>query len=328
MSISAKELAQKLNISAATVSMVLNNKPGISDKTRKTVISAAKEYGFDFSRLEQKTSTTCTIQLVVYKKNDVVVTDTPFFAQLIEGIENGCRSENVSLKITYFYEGQTELNTDCDGILLLGTEMTKDDFELFNNLDIPVVVMDTYFNDLDYDFITINNERGINLAVNHLIQNDFTEIGYLHSSYDIVNFNERKREYINSLNSNNLKLNEQYIHLLSPTVDGAYNDMKNLIKQNCKIAKAYVADNDLIAIGAMKAFKELGLNIPQDVSVIGFDNMPICEIFEPPLTTIDVPKKDFGLIAVRRLLYRMNDKNCSAVKISLSPKLLIRSSVK
>lgn len=102
MSITAKELAQRLHLSAATVSMVLNRKPGISDETRDLVLSEAKRCGYDFSKI--KTPPPGTVYLVVYKKHGEVVGDTPFFFQVIEGIETTCRDAGYRLQLFYFNE--------------------------------------------------------------------------------------------------------------------------------------------------------------------------------------------------------------------------------
>lgn len=334
MSISAKELAEKLNVSAATVSMVLNNKPGISNDTRERVLSAANEYGFDFSKLGAKTGTAGSIQLVIYKKHGLVVADTPFFAQVIESIEQECRHEDMSLQITYFYstgdpDEQMEVikRSNCDGILLLGTEMQLEDLEHFVSLNSQLVVLDTYFDELDLDFVTINNFRGMVMAADYLFSKGFSEIGYLRSSYDIVNFSERADGYCRSLKKHGAEYKTELIHRLTPSAEGAYKDMKKLLETGCPVASAYVADNDLIAAGAIKAFKEHGLNIPEDVSVIGFDNMPVCNLLEPPLTTVDVPKKAFGSLGFKQLTNKIQRNSNGYLRTMLSPAMRIRKSV-
>lgn len=332
MSISAKELAKKLNISAATVSMVFNDKPGISEKTREQVLSAARKYGFDLSKFEAKTTASGSIQLVIYKKYGVVVTDTPFFSQLLEGAEQCCKNMNFSLQITYFYENQDceeqiekIKKSDCDGILLLGTEMLPEDFKLFDGLNIPIVVLDTYFDGLSCDFVTINNTVGTYNATEYLVSQGFSDIGYLRSSYEISNFTERFDGYCKAMRKHGFEIKSEYIHTVNPTIDGAYGDMKNMLP--IKPAKAYIADNDLIAAGAVRAFKEYGLKIPEDVSVIGFDNMPFCDILEPQLSTVDVQKHEFGGLAIKQLISRMENKNNSHLRIQILPKLCERKSV-
>lgn len=335
MAISAKELAKKLNISPATVSMVLNNKYGISDATRERVLNAAREYGFDFSKLDSKSSNTGIIQLVIYKKDGMVVSDTPFFSQLIEGINHGCTEQNFVLQITYFYENisvdeQIENidKSDCSGILLLGTEMTLEDFDCFSSVNKPITILDTYFNELNYDFVKINNVRGMYSAVEYLISKGFKNIGYLRSSYEISNFAERFDGYCKAMNKHAIPIKAEYIHKLTPTADGAYSDMKKITELDTEFADAYVADNDLIASGSIRAFKEAGIKIPEDISVIGFDNMPLCDILEPPLSTIDVPKQKLGITAVYQLVKRIKNHDDIFTTTEISPTLYTRKSVK
>ena len=335
MAISAKELAKKLNISPATVSMVLNNKYGISDATRERVLNAAREYGFDFSKLDSKSSNTGIIQLVIYKKDGMVVSDTPFFSQLIEGINHGCTEQNFVLQITYFYENMSvdeqveNINkSDCSGILLLGTEMTLEDFDCFSSVNKPIIILDTYFNELNYDFVKINNVRGMYSAVEYLISKGFRNIGYLRSSYEISNFTERFDGYCKAMNKHAIPIKAEYIHKLTPTADGAYSDMKKITELDTEFADAYVADNDLIASGSIRAFKEAGIKIPEDISVIGFDNMPLCDILEPPLSTIDVPKQKLGITAVYQLVKRIKNHDDIFTTTEISPTLYTRKSVK
>lgn len=335
MAISAKELAKKLNISPATVSMVLNNKYGISDATRERVLNAAREYGFDFSKLDSKSSNTGIIQLVIYKKDGMVVSDTPFFSQLIEGINHGCTEQNFVLQITYFYENisvdeqiENINKSDCSGILLLGTEMTLEDFDCFSSVNKPITILDTYFNELNYDFVKINNVRGMYSAVEYLISKGFKNIGYLRSSYEISNFAERFDGYCKAMNKHAIPIKAEYIHKLTPTADGAYSDMKKITELDTEFADAYVADNDLIASGSIRAFKEAGIKIPEDISVIGFDNMPLCDILEPPLSTIDVPKQKLGITAVYQLVKRIKNHDDIFTTTEISPTLYTRKSVK
>lgn len=334
MSISAKELAQKLNISAATVSMVLNKKPGISEKTRSLVLTAAKEYGYDFSKLGEPENQKGTIQFVIYKKHGTIVSDTPFFSQLTEGIDIGCKAAGYELQISYFYENQdTEdqirmlSEKNFQGLLLLGTEMEVDYFEPFSRLKTPMVILDTYFEELNCDSVLINNVQGAYLATNYLLDNGFTEVGYLHSSYSIGNFEERADGYYKSLRHHKLPTSHPYVHKLTPSMEGAYMDMLEQLREKPPIAPAYFADNDLIAAGAMRALKECGYRIPEDVSVVGFDGMPFCEFLEPPLTTMDVPKKRVGKIAVERLVGKIENSADAVVKIEVSVKLHERMSV-
>ncbi len=335
MIISAKELAQRLNISAATVSMVLNNKPGISEKTRQMVLEAAREFGYQPSRKQEEAPSKGTIQFVIYKKHGAIVTDTPFFSQVTEGIDAGCKEAGYELQIFYFYETEdpeAQLSAlrekNCQGILLLGTEMTTDFFPQFMKLNLPIVVLDTYFEELNCDSVLINNVQGAYLATNYLISNGLTKTGYLRSSCPIGNFQERADGYYKALRHHDLSTSHPYVHRLTPSMEGAYLDMKRILEKGAETADAYFADNDLIAAGAMRAFREKGFRIPEDISIIGFDDMPICDFLEPGLTTMNVPKQRLGRLAVERLVAKLSRNSETPVKIEVSPQLRIRRSVK
>lgn len=331
MAISAKELAQILHISPATVSMALNHKPGISEKTRNRVLEAAQQYGYE---LPKKTEAG-TIAFVIYKKHGTVVTDTPFFSQLTEGIVAGCRLAGHGLQITYFYESEdTEqqlrslLESKYKGLLILGTEMMPEYFEPFSRLSLPMVVLDTYFEDLHCDTVLINNVQGAYRATNYMIQRGFSRIGYLRSAYSIGNFDERADGYYKALRHHHIPTGHPHVHLLTPSMEGAYNDMKRILEEHPPMAEAYFADNDLIAAGSMRAFKEAGYRIPEDISIVGFDDMPICEFLEPKLTTMAVPKHRLGELAVERLVSKIQQPTEAVIKIEVSTQLHERESVK
>ena len=116
MGITAKELARKLNLSAAAVSMALNHKPGVSTATRQLVLDAAEKYGYDFSRIAEKHTTSGAIYFVIYKKHGTVVADTPFFSQVSEGISQGCKKNDYRLKISYIYEDEDTITKQIEEI--------------------------------------------------------------------------------------------------------------------------------------------------------------------------------------------------------------------
>lgn len=333
MSISAKELAQKLNISPATVSMVLNNKPGISEKTRTLVMDAAREYGYHFSKKSEAALQKGRIQFVTYKKQGTIVADTPFW--VTEGVEHGCQKAGYELLVTYFHEDadidaqiQMLVEKQCSGILLLGTELSEKDFRPFSALNIPIVVLDTYFEELNCDCVLINNVQGAYTAASYLIGRGFSTVGYLHSSYSIGNFEERADGYYKALRHHDIPTSHPYVHRLYPSIEGAYQDMCKLLDEDPKLAPAYFADNDLIAAGAMRALKEHGYRIPGDISVIGFDGSSICDVLEPPLASMAVPKPRLGELGVERLINKINYTDNTIVKIEVAPRLQEGRSVK
>ncbi len=335
MSISAKELAEKLNLSQATVSMVLNNKPGISEQTRKIVMDAAADYGYQSSKKQLQKNVNKTIQFIIYKKYGTVVSDTPFFSQVTEGINYQCSKNGYRLQISYLYDNEDKKEQvedlkrmNIDGILLLGTEMTPKDYPLFQNLKIPFVILDSYFDDINCDAVLINNVQGAYLATEYLAVRGHKKIGYLRSNTRISNFEEREDGYYKSLRRNNIPTSHPYVVNITPTTEQAYLDICGYLKTNPAFPTAFFADNDIIAAAAIRAFKEYNIKVPEQISIIGFDDMPICQFTDPTLTTMYVPKQRLGALAVDRLLDRMNGANTENIKIELAVKLIERNSVK
>ncbi|MGB8455425.1 MAG: LacI family DNA-binding transcriptional regulator [Anaerocolumna sp.] len=335
MSISAKELAEKLNLSPATVSMVLNNKPGISEKTRKIVMDTAADYGYQSSKKQLQNNVNRIIQFVIYKKYGTVVSDTPFFSQVTEGINYQCSQNDYHLQITYLYDNEdigeqieNLKRADCDGILLLGTEMTAKDYRSFQNLNIPFVILDSYFDDINCDTVLINNVQGAYLATEYLNSRGHKEIGYLRSGTRICNFEEREDGYYKSLRHNNIPTSHPYVVNITPTTEQAYLDICEYLKNNPVFPTAFFADNDIIAAAAIRAFKESNIKVPEQISIIGFDDMPICQFTDPTLSTMYVPKQRLGALAVDRLLNRINEANTDIIKIELAVQLVERNSVK
>ncbi len=334
MFITAKELAEKLGLSAAAVSMALSGKPGVSESTRDRVLKAAKENGYDFSRQrirpEEKKG---TIAFLMYRRHGAVVGDTLFFSSLSEGIANACQSAGYRMHMQYLHEDNCRmelrnlLSGDTKGVILLGTEMRAEDFAPFSSCPLPIVVLDTYFEGIPWDCVLINNIQGAFTATNFLIAKRGRQPGYLRSSYSIGNFEERADGFYKAIRHNGLSTSASVVHRLAPSAEGAYADMKAIIASGERLASCYFADNDLIAAGAMRAFKEGGYRIPEDIGFIGFDNTSMCEILEPPLTTIHVPKQAMGQMAVERLTAILSRKPPANVKIEITTFLVKRGSL-
>ena len=309
MSISAKELAKQLGLSAATISIALNDKPGVSEVTRKRVLEAAKAQGFDFGRVRRRSALRGCFAFVIYKKHGAVVSETSFFSELTDGISLACREYGFGLEIHYLLSSK-HLSEDLsvlaaqnlDGILVLATEIHAADVNMLAQCPVPIVILDTYFEGVSQNYVLINNLQGAYIAANYLIAKRKCQPGYLRSSYAIGNFAERADGFYKAIRENGMSASKSIVHLLAPSVEGAYADMLSLLRSGESVAPCYFADNDLIAVGAMRAFRACGYRIPEDVGFVGFDNTSLCELIEPPLTTINVPRQAMARVAVERLI--------------------------
>ena len=168
MPITAKELAKKLKLSQTAVSMALNNKPGVSTETRRMVVEAAEKYGYDFTRLSLKKNKVGSIYAVSYRSHNAIMSYSPIFDAMVEGMESMVQKGNYKLKVITFYEKRDNLEhyledlrtTDCVGIILFGTEMREEMVRPFLKLPFPVVILDAYFENLNCNYVVPNNRQG------------------------------------------------------------------------------------------------------------------------------------------------------------------------
>ena len=197
MSITAKELAKHLNLSTASVSVALNNKPGVSTSTRKMVLQAARELGYDFSASTKEGKLAGTIYYVRYI-NYHSPQEAPFFSYLANSLDKKITDRGYRYKSMKIY-GDDSFNekldeirfSDCAGILLLGTDISQDRLISFMDLGLPLVLMDTWFEAPSINCVKVNNIQGAYLATEYLIKKYNCQPGYLQSSLKLYNYSER-----------------------------------------------------------------------------------------------------------------------------------------
>lgn len=337
MRVTARDVAKAAGVSPATASLVFREKPGVGKETRERVFAIAREMGFEYKSPESSQRTS-TILLVIFKRSGQVVGETPFFEELIKGVSDATyRSGYHRLSISYFYAQQSASeqlkslrSVKCSGIILLATEMLATDVVQFERLGVPIIILDNWFPSKPMDCVVIDNQHGAWEATRYLISLGHTNIGYLSSKVQIRNFLERKagwRSAVQGVIENEGNPN-RFIVRVGSTTESAYEDMKAYLDSGPDLPTAYFADNDVIAEGCIRAMKERGIMVPEDVSVVGFDDVPMTEMIDPPLTTMNVPKSAMGSLAVKRLVSLIKEETQGeAVRISVLPQVVERRSV-
>ena len=330
MKTSIRQISKITGFSPATVSNALSGKRGVNKDTAEKILAVAKERGYI-----SETKIT-NIKFVIYKKTGEIISDTPFFSSLIEGVEAESRASGYKTEICNLDKSSDEfdqlleqiLNDSASGILLLATELNEEDVKIFEKAVSPLIVVDSWYGKLKFDSVLINSTDSVHNAVEYLISKGHHEIGYLRSEIRIKNFSYRAQGYKRALIQKRIPVNEDYQVNLRPTMDGAYRDMDKYLASNPKLPSAFVADNDIIALAAIKALKQHGYKVPRDVSVIGFDDLPFCGISSPSLTTIRVFKQDMGRMAVKRLIDKIQNKNSIHTKTEICTEFVERESVR
>lgn len=329
-----QDIAKLAGVSPGTVSNALNDRKGVGKEKKLEIIKIAEELGYFHNRKKNEDK---VIRLILFKKHGYVLSsDTQFFSALISACENECRQRGYELLISQIFHGKQDKEnvfkimnqSKIDGILLIATEMDESDLIHFENIDTPIVMMDSYFGTKSYDYILINNVRGAYIATKHFIKNGHTRIGFLGSTKNISNFDCRYRGFISAINDSSLNFKEEDKILVEPTLDGSYKDMKEfLLNRREDLPTALFALNDIMALGAIKAMQERGIQIPKQVSIIGFDDIPFSSLSNPNLTTMKVYTNEMGSLAIKRLIEKIENKDEVHLKIEIDTKLIERSSV-
>ena len=327
---SMKTLSELTGFSQATVSNALNHKRGVNKETAEIIHQVAKENGYNIG------AKVTSINFVMYSAGGQVMVDTPFFTKLIEGVELGGRESGFKISIVRlnkdspdYLDLRNQLLRDPGGaILLLGTELSEEDARPFLKAAAPIVLLDSYFPDLPIHSICMNNSDSVRQAVEYLLKAGHKRIGYLKSKIRIQNFIYREKGYREALQFRNIVADPDSVIALTPTMEGAYVDMKDAISTTPVLPTAFFADNDIIAFGAMKALQESGFIIPDDISIIGFDDLPYCSISTPALTTIRVFQKDMALFAIHRFIELMQYGNTAITQTHVQNELIERDSVR
>lgn len=336
-----KEIARMLNLSPAALSLILNNKPGVSDATRSNVIAQLKEMGLEhLLKKAPSPAVSNNLCFLIYKRHGEILDLHPFFLLLMENIENHARNLGYNI-LLYTIDKRKPMKPqitrlhelDVKGIILFGTEMQDDDMEVFLNLPIPLVVMDNDLTRLTCNTISINNQMGTYQAIEYLVRLGHKKIGYLKSRIRINSFKERHQGYENALEHFGLSFRPEDIFTVSYTEEGSYRDMMQYLNENpgIPLPSAFVCDDDTIAVGVMRALKEQGLRIPEDISIVGFNDRPSCEDTLPPLTSINVSKYSLAVETVEELLRLIKIQETitpetRSRKIRIGTRLVVRSS--
>ncbi len=329
MKVNIKKLSELSGYSPATISNALHNRRGVSRQTAAKVWKLAQEAGY-----KVKTSTR-SIKLVTYSDSGEVFSDSPFFTTLMEGVENEARRRGFDTTIFNLYRRQPDyeqklqqlLADTSSALLLMGTELGEQDAKRFLEAKAPLVLLDCSFDTLNFDAVLMDNENSVAQAVDYLVSRGHTEIGYLRGSVRIRNFIKRGRGYRRAMEVHGLPINERFVLDLRPSIAGAYQAMDAILKTGRPMPTAFIADNDMIALGAMQALQRNGYRIPEDISVIGFDDISFCEVFLPHLTTVRVYKKELGQVAVQELIALMQNPERVKTKTTTLNELIIRNSV-
>lgn len=334
-----KEIAKELGISPATLSLIANNKPGISEETRKKVISQLIERGYDYILNENvlkpriREDSLKNIGFVIYRETGDLLENNSFFPLMMDGMEFAARSHGYGLNYINVYKQSLDADlqyirdSGCRGYVLFGTEMHRSDLDRFRSLGIPFVILDNCFKGSEISCVTVGNEEGIYAAVRYLTSLGHKKIGYLKSGVDIDSFKERYQYAIFAAQDFGAEPVEKYTWTVGYPSENALEGMAELLKKKPELPTAFLADNDLVSVGAMRAVQDAGFRVPEDISFVGYDDRPICTMTQPTLTSVRLPRNAFGGEAVELIIRLIEGHVRGTVKTEVYCDMAKRKSV-
>ncbi len=329
--ITIKEIAKLANVAPSTVSKALNNRPDVSEETRKKISEIAREHNFTPNAFGKglKKKTTENIG-VIFCREHQPLSGNPFYSRVLEGIESEIGMNNYNLLLHLIPEcNQDSLpkmvrERQVDGLILVGILR-----EAFVNkivaAHVPLVLVDPKYSIMDCSQVFIDNEHGAFIATQYLVDAGHRKIGFISGDLSRLSFKQRYDGYIRALRNNHISVKDTLIK--TGGIEQGYEHVKCLLTQS-EIPTAIFAANDINAICGYKAAQEINFKIPENISFIGFDDIDLARISSPALTTIRVYKQELGAYAVRTLFRILKGEHPKPVLTIVPVELVERDSVR
>ena len=333
ITVNLKEIAAAARVSPSTVSLVLNGKNGVGAQKRAEITRLLTENGYSIQprRDSERPRSICFLKFS--RHGNLVNGNADFVANILDAVELECRRLGYEFRVVVFHGDQFAEIIDKvhsnmpDGILLLGTELAEADIPLLSLIQAPLVIVDNELEHYNYSCVDMDNVEASYQIARYLHQMGHTDIGYLYNRMPSFNCAARFAAFRAALSQFRLQLPEAKIIRVSPSLTGTCQEILDYLHGGGQLPRALVATNDTIALGALKAFQAFGLRVPEDISIIGFDNIQFSSISFPSLTTIAVSCRDMGTWAVRLLHEQILSPGDSAVKVRVGVSLVERESV-
>lgn len=342
MAIKSKELAEMLEVSTATMSLVLNHKPGISEELRKTLLSQIREMGYGYMIKDEETgaedgNARKKMVYLVYANPQDASEESAFYPPVLEGAEREARKAGYQLSILHMdgRRGKGVIELKKEGYAGIIVQSAVLDGELIAELDkteIPYVTIDSYEAGKNVSTVVSNNEQGIYQAVRYLKSLGHRSIGYVRSGSESMCFARRHRFFQYAMAEEaDVVWNPDYDINVHGWGKEAQNEIDAFLAAGKGIPDAFILETDVLAVPLYQSLSQAGYSIPEDISVIGFDGRAVCSILSPPLTTMRVHRNFMGRAVVMLLCHKIENKERGldeiAAKLELDVELVCMGSV-
>ena len=300
------DISSRAGVSRSTVSRVINDYPHISPEVRERVQAVIKETGYRPNRLAQSlaSSRTGMIGLVIPHAAHTIITN-PYFLHLINGITSATNQNQLTLALFLFHSMEEEnrisqsiFSSDTvEGVIVTADRREGSFVKQLVQHGVPVAFVGRPEPGVEVSYVNVDNENGGFIATEHLIQRGYRRIAMIGSAHNTAG-EDRQRGFQKALETHNISYDDCLVVEGDFSLLSGYEAMKTLLPER---PEAVFVSSDLMALGAQRAIKEAGMRIPEDIAVVGFDDLPEASISEPPLTTVKQSIEKLGFAAVEML---------------------------
>jgi len=331
MDATIKDIARKAKVSYATVSRALNHRYGVKRETRERVLEAASALNYSPNALARGLVSRRTLSM------GLLVPDitNPFFAEVARGVEDGAQEAGYSIFLCNANWDRSReerhlallAEKRVDGIIMAPVADRADAVETGLPAGIPLVYVNSAPRGTENSYVVIDNVRGGCLAVQHLIDAGYQTIGFIGASEDSATLEERLAGFRLAMRRNGRDVEESFIQLGDFHRETGYHIIQDMIQAG-RVPRAVFCENDLLALGVMQGARDKGLAVPEDLAIVGFDDIPLASYPEIRMSTVCQPKCDMGRMAVGILLDKLaaDDPGAVSRRILLEPELVVRRS--
>ena len=328
-----KDVAEKVGVSIATVSRVVNQIPGhYKSETKKEIVQAIESLNYqpNFIARSLRSSKTQTIGFVVPELQ-------PFFAEIFKGVQFVAKKKGYSIVLCNTdYDPRQEaayvdnlLRRRVDGGIFTSGMIQNQHILRLKKEGIPIVLIEKFITDPDIPGVLIDNISAAKKAVEYLIELGYRDIGFISAPVEMVPFKDRFEGYKRALQENMIPYNSSNVYVKDSirreSLRDGYQLMKRIIRRG-NYPGAFFIVSDTLAIGVMKAIRDSGMKVPDDIAIVGFDDIEMASFCEPPLTTMAQPKYEMGVRGMELLVKAMSGVRLRNKEIELEVELVVRES--
>jgi DNA-binding LacI/PurR family transcriptional regulator len=323
------DVARQAGVSTATVSRVINEHPRVAAATRRRVRQAMEALGYEPNNLARN------LRARSLRVFGLIVPDilASFFTAIARGVEDVAYAHGFSVMLSNsdgdpFKEAEylRTLRTErVAGIVLGPTEKAHAQARAVLRAGIPLVTIDRRIAELDLDAVTTDSDAGIMAAVEHLHGHGHRAIGFIGGPLDVSTGRRREEAFFAALRRLGLATSSEWVARADFREEGGQQAALEMLTAKNRPSALFIA-NEMMTLGALRAVRELGLSMPADLAVIGFDDTPWARLLDPPLTVVAQPAYDLGRLAAEALLRRLDEPDRHVSTVLLAPQFLVRAS--